>query len=203
MILKQSTIYNRQFLMVLSSDHVSPATGKTVAVELGKAGAAGGAAAGAVSEVDSSGLPGIYNVSLTVVDTNTVGDLVIHCTASGCDNTDFVDQVQTTIFTDLTISGTGRVSITAPITQNQSVAAFPFLMTTGSPPTPALHQTVSCQRSLGGGGFAPTATPTAIELVAGWYYVPLAAADTNAPLIAFRATAPGANDQDILIPTQP
>lgn len=88
-LLKQSTVYNRTFLMVLSSDHISPATGKTVTVALSKAGAAFGAAAGAVTEIAN----GWYQVALTTADTATLGDLTVHCIAALCDNTDFADQV--------------------------------------------------------------------------------------------------------------
>lgn len=89
MILKQSTAYVREFLMVLATDHVSPATGLTVAVTLSKAGAAFGAAAGAVAEIAN----GFYSVSLTTADTGTLGDLGFHCTGAGADPTDFIESV--------------------------------------------------------------------------------------------------------------
>lgn len=88
-LLQQSAAYTRTFIMILSSDHVSPATGKTVTVALSKAGGAFAGAAGAVTEIAN----GWYNVALTAADTGTVGDLSIHCTAAACDNTDFADQV--------------------------------------------------------------------------------------------------------------
>lgn len=87
--IKQSTVYNRAFLMVLSSDHVSAATGKTVAVALSKNGAAFSTAAGAVTEIGN----GWYSVALTTADTGTLKDLAFHCTATSCDPTDFCDQV--------------------------------------------------------------------------------------------------------------
>ncbi len=87
--LRLNTTYTRTFFMVLSSDHISPATGLTVVVTLCKAGAAFGAAAGAVTEVAN----GWYKVALTTVDTGTLGDLAFHCTSATADNTDFVDQV--------------------------------------------------------------------------------------------------------------
>jgi hypothetical protein len=85
----QSTAYTRMFLMVLSSDHVSPATGLTVVVTLSKAGGAFAAAGGTVTEVSS----GWYKIALTTTDTNTLGDLAFHCAVATADNTDFVDQI--------------------------------------------------------------------------------------------------------------
>lgn len=92
-ILKQSTAYTRMFVMISSTDHISPATGQTVSVNLSKAGATGAAAGGSVSEVDSTHMPGWYKIALTTTDTNTLGDLAYHCTGSAADPTDFVDQI--------------------------------------------------------------------------------------------------------------
>lgn len=88
-IYTQNVAYTRAFFMTLSSDHITGATGKTVTVTLSKAGAAFAAAGGSVTEIGS----GWYYISLTTTDTNTLGDLTFHCTASGCDATDFVDQI--------------------------------------------------------------------------------------------------------------
>lgn len=87
--LAQSTAYTRLFLMVDSADHLTAKTGLTVTVTLSKAGAAFGAAGGTVSEVAN----GVYKIALTTTDTNTLGDLAFHCTATGADPTDFIDQV--------------------------------------------------------------------------------------------------------------
>ena len=89
MLLNQSTACNRPFLMVLASDHISPATGLTVTVLLSKNGAAFAAAAGAVTEIAN----GWYNLACTAADTNTVGALAIHATAATADPTDDLDQV--------------------------------------------------------------------------------------------------------------
>jgi hypothetical protein len=86
---KQSTTYTRTFLMVLTSDHLTGATGKSPTVNLSKAGGAFGAAAGTVSEIAN----GWYKIALTTVDTGTLGDLTFDCTAAACDNTDFADQI--------------------------------------------------------------------------------------------------------------
>ena len=83
------TVYPRDFLMVLASDHLTGATGLTPTVTIKKSGGAFAAAAGTVTE-DAYGW---YVVNLTVVDTNTEGDLSYHITGTGADATDFVDQV--------------------------------------------------------------------------------------------------------------
>lgn len=95
-LLKQSTVYTRVFLMVQSSDHVSGIAGATVAVSLSKAGGAFAAAGGTVSEIGN----GFYKIALTAADTNTLGDLAFHATATGADPTDFIDQVAANILGD-------------------------------------------------------------------------------------------------------
>ena len=105
--LKQSTAYTRLFLMIDSTDHFSPKTGLTVAVTLSKAGAAFGAAAGTVTEVAN----GWYKIAYTTADTGTLGDLAAHCTATGADNTDFVDQVSARINDDFAYPATSGRSM--------------------------------------------------------------------------------------------
>ena len=88
-LLKQSTAYTRTFKMIDSADHFSKKTGLTCTVNISKAGAAFGAAGGTVTEIAN----GWYKVALTTTDTNTLGDLSYYITATGADDTDFVDQV--------------------------------------------------------------------------------------------------------------
>jgi hypothetical protein len=106
-LLKQSTAYTRMFLMIDSSDHISAKTGLTVTVTLSKAGAAFGAAGGTVTEVAN----GWYKIVLTTTDTNTLGDLVVHCTSTGADATDFVDQVGVRLVDDLAFPATSGRSM--------------------------------------------------------------------------------------------
>lgn len=87
MILKQSTSYTITFLMVVDEDAADPnvpfvtaATGKSPAVQISKGGGSFAAAAGAVTEISN----GWYKVTLSTTETNTVGDLIIRATASGC-----------------------------------------------------------------------------------------------------------------------
>src|SRR5690348_2016833 len=89
MLLKQSTARVRMFKMIDSADHFSKKTGLTCTVNISKNGGSFGAAGGSVAEVAN----GWYSVSLTTTDTNTLGDLAYYITASGADDTDFVDQV--------------------------------------------------------------------------------------------------------------
>lgn len=79
---------NLPFLMVLSSDHVSPATGLTPTVTLSKNCGAFASPAGTVAEIAN----GWYKISGTglTTDTNTLGSLIIHATGSGADFTDMI-----------------------------------------------------------------------------------------------------------------
>lgn len=189
--------------MVLTSDHISGATGKTVSVELSQGPAAAGtAAAGTVSELDSSNLPGVYQIALTTGstgDVGTLGDLWFRCTASGCDPTDFCDQVQSQTFTDLSISG-GQVSIQSQVKRNTQFL-LPFIMTLNGIPQLGLAQ-LAAQRSIDLGSFA-NCSNTVTELGHGWYGIILTASDTNGTVIALRITATSADDKDITLYTQP
>lgn len=107
MILKQSTAYTRMFKMIDSSDHISKKTGLTCTVNISKAGAAFGAAGGTVTEVAS----GWYKVALTTTDTNTLGDLAYYITATGADDTDFVDTVSVRLIDDAAFPATSGRSM--------------------------------------------------------------------------------------------
>lgn len=104
---KQSTAYTRMFKMIDSADHFSKKTGLTCTVNISKAGAAFGAAGGTVTEVAN----GWYKVALTTTDTNTVGDLAFYITATGADDTDFVDSVFARTLDDLAYPATSGRSI--------------------------------------------------------------------------------------------
>ena len=77
---QSTTTYPLAFFMALSIDHLTGATGKTVTVTLSKNGAAFGAASGAVTEIGN----GWYSIA-NATDFNTLGQLLIHATATGCD----------------------------------------------------------------------------------------------------------------------
>lgn len=115
--LKQSTSYSRMFLMVLSSDHISPLTGATCTVTLSKAGGSFAAAGGTITEVSN----GWYKIVLTTTDTNTLGDLAFHITATSGDPTDFVDQVTANILGDtfsVNVASVNSVATTSVTTIN-------------------------------------------------------------------------------------
>ena len=72
------------FLMVDSSDHITGKTGLTPTVTISKNGAAFGSPSGAVSEIGS----GLYKVAGNATDSNTLGSLILHATATGADPVD-------------------------------------------------------------------------------------------------------------------
>ena len=85
-ILQSSTQSALLFLMIDSSDHVTGKTGLSPTVTLSKNGAAFGAPTGAVTEISS----GWYKVAGNATDTNTLGPLALHATATGADPTDIL-----------------------------------------------------------------------------------------------------------------
>lgn len=198
MILKSATGYTRLFFMVQAADHHSPLLGAAPTVNISKAGAGFVVPAGAVSEVAN----GWYKVVLGPLDTNVVGDLAFHITAALGDPTDFADQVQATVTSDIFVDASGNVSVSSSIKKGQALNGFQFVMTDSTTHGPKTGLTVSAQRSLGGAGFAPCANAVS-EMTNGVYVINLAATDTNANSILYRFTAVGADDLDILILTQP
>lgn len=84
-ILKQSsTAQPLVFLMVDSSDHISAKTGLSPTVTISKNGGSFASPSGAVTEIGS----GWYKVAGNATDTNTLGPLILHATATGADPTD-------------------------------------------------------------------------------------------------------------------
>lgn len=81
----QSQGFRVTFNAVQSSDHASPATGKTIAITISKNGGTfGNPSVGAVTATEIAS--GTYYVDLTGTDTNTLGPLIVIGTASGMDN---------------------------------------------------------------------------------------------------------------------
>jgi hypothetical protein len=85
-IQKSTTQAPLLFFLTLSSDHISPATGKSPTVTISKAGGAFGSPSGAVSEIAN----GWYKVAGNATDTNTLGPLALHATEASSDNCDLV-----------------------------------------------------------------------------------------------------------------
>lgn len=88
-MLKQSTARNLGVLMTDSTDHVTGKTGLTLTVTASKNGAAFASIAPTVTELAT----GWYNVALTTSHTDTLGDLLLHITATGADPSDVREQV--------------------------------------------------------------------------------------------------------------
>lgn len=81
----QSVTKRVPLLAFLSSDHVTPATGKTIAITISKNGAAfGNPSGGATNATEIAS--GWYYVDLSTTDTGTTGPLIVLGTASGVDN---------------------------------------------------------------------------------------------------------------------
>lgn len=72
------------FFMVLSSDHITGATGLTPTVTISKNGGAFAAPSGAISSVGN----GWYQVAGNASDSNTLGPLLLHATAGTADPVD-------------------------------------------------------------------------------------------------------------------
>lgn len=83
--LPQSTAARVVMKVYLSSDHVSSATGKTVAITLSKAGGAfANPSAGATNATEIAN--GWYYVDLSTTDTGTTGALIVRGTSAACDD---------------------------------------------------------------------------------------------------------------------
>lgn len=94
-LIKQSaTAVNLRFLLVLTSDHITGATGITPTVTISKNGAAFAAPSGAVTEISG----GWYKIAGNATDTNTLGPIDIHATGTGCDPTDVMNAAMVVAF---------------------------------------------------------------------------------------------------------
>lgn len=116
LIQQSDTAHPINILMTSSTDHVTGITGATVTVTLSKNGGTYGAAAGAVAEVGN----GVYKLTPTSADTNTLGELAIHATATGADPADLLRQVVAFNPYDLAALGLSRLDV-AVSTRNSVV----------------------------------------------------------------------------------
>jgi hypothetical protein len=90
--LPQSTTFRAHLKVFLSSDHITEATGKTVAVTISKNGGAfGNPSAGATNATEVAN--GWYYVDLSGTDTNTLGELIVRGTSASCDIAERKDRV--------------------------------------------------------------------------------------------------------------
>lgn len=188
LLLKQSTAFVRPFYFGTAST--------TVTVNISKNGAAFGPAAGAVAEISA----GWYKVSLTTADTGILGPLAYNCTGLAGGPVDFLDNVTTQLFSDLSINVSGQPLISSNIKQNAAFNGFLFVMTVNGVPTAGL--TVTAKRSLGGAGFTNCANAVT-EVGSGVYAINLAAADLNSNSVMLQFTSTGADTRYIWLVTQP
>lgn len=113
--IKQSTTtWALVFFMTDSSDHVTGKTGLTVTVTLSKNGGSFGAASGSVTEIAS----GWYKVAGNATDSNTLGPLALHATATGADPTDMLYEVVAVDPQSATAFVTGINSLAPPTNWN-------------------------------------------------------------------------------------
>jgi hypothetical protein len=104
-VVKQSTARSVTVFMTDSSDHVSGKTGLTLTITASKDGAAFGSISPTVTELSS----GWYKLALTSSHTDTLGDLALHITGTGCDPTDVLMQVVAYDFADAVSLGLSRI----------------------------------------------------------------------------------------------
>lgn len=86
---QSSTAYPLVFFMTDSSDHITGKTGLSPTVTIRKPGGSFVSPSGAVTEIGN----GWYQVAGNATDTNTLGPLLLHATATGADPTDMVFEV--------------------------------------------------------------------------------------------------------------
>ena len=102
------------FLLVSSTDHISPVTGASPAVTISKAGAAFAAPAGAVSSIGN----GWYQVAGNAADTSALGPLLLHATAAGADPTDCLFPV--VAFNPLAAANLGLANLDAAVSSRMA-----------------------------------------------------------------------------------
>lgn len=133
-------------------------------------------AAPAVTEVDSTNLPGVYDVTLSASENNYSNNMI------GGKSTSAGIVIQPVHWTNETSALT--------LAKNVAFSNFPFIMfdAAGNPKT---GLTITATRSLDGGAFGACAN-SASEIANGAYKINLAATDTNANTIILRFAATGA-----------
>lgn len=219
-IKQSSAAISFPFLMVDSTDHITGKPGLTCTVTLSKNAGAFAAAAGAVTEIGN----GWYKLAANATDSNTLGKLILHATATGADPTDV--EVATVVAFDPydavragltalpnaaaaatgglpTVDSTGAVKTQATLRKNQALAGFEFLMTDSVNHNPATGKTVALLRSIDGGAFAAGTLGAVTEVAYGIYATTIPAADLNGTVVTIRATATGCDDLDITLLLEP
>lgn len=179
----QSTARRVMLKLYLTSDHVTPATGKTVAVTISKNGGAfGNPSAGATTATELSN--GWYYVDLSTTDLDTLGDLVVRGTATACDDAERLFAVA---------KATNRGMTGIPDAVANANGGLPILSVGGT----TLGYTVTTVTTLTGytAPLDAAGTRSAVGLAAADLDAQLGALPTNAEL----ATALGTADDAVLL----
>lgn len=212
--------------MVDAADGVTAETALTISqadVRLSK----NGAAFAQINESTSASHmeAGYYAKLVDTTDTNTLGRLTVAVAESGAlpirqdyailpanvwdslfsndllqvDLTQIAGAAVSTSTAQLGVNVVGYTDAAGPLKKNVAVAKFMFHMqlSNGNNGT---GLTVDTEVSKDGGAFANT-TDTATEVSGGWYEVDLSATEMNADTIAFKATATGARQRNLLLIT--
>ena len=95
------------------------------------------------------------------------------------------------------------VPIASNIKKNQALANFEFLMTDSTNHQPVTGKTVTCTRSIDGGGFTAGTLANVAEVANGIYRVDFGAGDLNGNAITLRCTATGCDDTLVTLVTTP
>jgi hypothetical protein len=173
----------------LSSDHYTPATGETIAVQGSVDGAAYANLSGGAVNATEIG-HGSYYVDVSTTDTGTLGPLLIRGTATGVDDV--------LAFYDVVPAG-----VQQRLTRNAALGHFGFPMTLADHITPATGKTVAGNVSIDGAAeIALTNTGAIAEIGHGSYDIDLVAADTDGDTLVFRFSAAGCDDTKIYVVTQ-
>lgn len=108
------------WLMVSSTDHVTPVTGLSPAVTLSKNGGAFASPAGVVAEIGS----GWYRLTPGAADVATLGMLILHASGAGADPADALVEVVAANVHDNTSLGLSRIDAT--------ISSIPVGLATGA-----------------------------------------------------------------------
>ena len=126
-LLKQSATANVMVFMSASSDHVTGLAGLTLTITASK----NGGAFASISPVVTDRGSGWYSLALTVAHTDTLGDFVLHVTATNADASDMLDRVVAVDYTDAYAFGLSRID--AAVT-TRAVAGDAMTLTAGYDP---------------------------------------------------------------------
>lgn len=147
------------FLLISSADHISPLTGATATAVISKAGGAFGSPAGAVSEVGD----GWYKVAPNATDSDTLGPLALHATATGADPCDMLYMIVAYDPLDATNLGLSALPTDAP----GAASGLPQLDGSGHLLAYSVSQPVTVGTNDDKAGYSlATAPPTAAQIAA-------------------------------------